>query len=504
LTQFKSSLQQLQNYFQIPGMAILVKKGTKVVYEDYQGWADVEKKTKVNSNTIFPIASVSKVFATSLIFQLVEAGKLDLDQSVKYYLPDTPLIEAIQVKHLLSHTSQGTPGEGFLYSSRFGILKNIIEQTTGETYEETLQKNIIQKIGLTNTSGLTNDEAVSKLAAQLASPYQPTGEAGFYDPGLSTSSGIAATAQDLAKFDDALQKGQLIKKESLQKMTSPFVSNKGQLQPYGLGIFSQTFLGQQLVWGYGQNDCFSSLYLKVPQKDLTFILLANKNLLSDPARLIYGDVSYSLFALTFLENWVLDEQPINNFFEDKSLADLENAYQKLSNQTQKAFFLQKLRATALAMSFMGQLDEKEFIKSANLLQAHQQLNPSFQGDLSYLHNLSMLGKNAASLHPTMEVICKQLKQENPENPYPGVYLGFYYVETGQEALAASVFDELINIPQTNPNWYTLEALDFLASYYKENQPEKAKAYYQRIVDIGWNYAGMVTKAKKALGEMEIK
>ena len=67
---FETDLQALQEYFHIPGMAVLVKKGGVVLHESYLGYADLENEIPVDANTGFPIASVTKTLATVLMMQL--------------------------------------------------------------------------------------------------------------------------------------------------------------------------------------------------------------------------------------------------------------------------------------------------------------------------------------------------------------------------------------------------------------------------------------------------
>lgn len=503
---FSHDLETLQSYFQIPGMAVLVKQGQEIIYEDYKGFANLEQQQPVDANTLFPIASVSKIFAASILFQLVEENKLDLKTPIRFYLPESSFPESVEVQHILSHTSQGTAGNGFVYSGRFGVLTQLIEKLEDKPYAKSLQERIISKIGLQNTIGFQQNKQVDTLRNRLASPYLPPQEKGFYDAGLSASTGIISSVRDLALFDDALKSGKIISSNSLKTMTSPFISNTGWPLPYGLGMFTQTFQGQSLLWGYGQNDCFSSLYLSVPEKDLTLIILANNNLMSDPARLIYGDVSYSLFALSFLEHFVFKWPKTLDFFDLTKKAEWITSLKGVLRQDYRDFYVQKLRATALAMSFMGQLNPQELERSKALIN----LKPFFaestlKHDLSELHTLITFYENGVDdLHETIDIekIANELNDKYPENPYPKVYLGFFYVKSQQNDVAATTFEALINIPNTSPNWYTLEALDYLGNYYEEKAPFQARIYYQKIVDIGWNYAGKVDKAKKKLKALE--
>ena len=104
------------------------------------------------------------------------------------------------------------------------------------------------------------------------------------DYGYSASAGIVSTARDLIRFNQALDLNTLITKDSKEAMFSPFQDGL----PYGYGIFTQKIKGLDVVWAYGQYDCYSSLFMKVPDRNITLVLVANNNLMSDPARLIMG------------------------------------------------------------------------------------------------------------------------------------------------------------------------------------------------------------------------
>jgi CubicO group peptidase (beta-lactamase class C family) len=117
---------------------------------------------------------------------------------------------------------------------------------------------------------------------------------------INAAAGLVSTVRDLARFDAALNDSVLLTPESRQLAWSPFVSSTGVPQPYGLGWFVQTSEGVPLVWHYGYWEQYSSLYLRLPQRDLTLILLANSGELSARFNLAAGNVTGSPFARLFL------------------------------------------------------------------------------------------------------------------------------------------------------------------------------------------------------------
>ena len=109
----------------IPGLSAVILEDGEVLWTQGFGYADVERRVPATPDTLYHLASVTKTFTAILVLQLVEQGKLDLDAPVSRYVPEIK-DDRICIKHLLSHTSEGTPGEKFNYNpDRFEHLKTI-------------------------------------------------------------------------------------------------------------------------------------------------------------------------------------------------------------------------------------------------------------------------------------------------------------------------------------------------------------------------------------------
>lgn len=146
------------------------------------------------------------------------------------------------------------------------------------------------------------------MLEQLAKPYK-LDEGGQIVPAeypprrISASAGLISTIEDLAKYDIAIDRHQLIRSGTQEKAWTPAVSSSGQTLPYGLGWFIQQHKGARLVWHYGYwPGSFSALYLKIPARAATLFLLANSDGLSRPFKLGQGDVTVSDFARAFLDS----------------------------------------------------------------------------------------------------------------------------------------------------------------------------------------------------------
>jgi CubicO group peptidase (beta-lactamase class C family) len=120
---------------------------------------------------------------------------------------------------------------------------------------------------------------------------------------LFASAGLVASAPDVARFSIALDRGELLKEPTRMRAYAPVTSSSGQTFPYGLGWFVQADRGMKIVWHFGQAYESSALVVKIPERQLTFVALANSDGLSRGRRLgDYPDVLRSPVATLFL-NW---------------------------------------------------------------------------------------------------------------------------------------------------------------------------------------------------------
>src|SRR5688500_7953429 len=122
LRRLEVQFEQLRSLLRIPGMSAAIVKDQELVWAKGFGYGDVEKRVPATANTLYYVASLTKTFATTVLMQLVERGELDLDEPMSRY-SDVFKDESVKVKHLMSHTSGGTPGERFRYDgARFSLL----------------------------------------------------------------------------------------------------------------------------------------------------------------------------------------------------------------------------------------------------------------------------------------------------------------------------------------------------------------------------------------------
>jgi CubicO group peptidase (beta-lactamase class C family) len=353
--QFENDLEYLRQQLKIPGFSAAVVKDQELVWARGFGYADLENQVEATPDTPYRLASVTKPIAATLLMQLVQEGILGLNDPISDYGVELESDGVIQVWHLLTHTSKGVPGTRHDYDGdRYSRLGAIMEKATGESFGELLTERILEPLKMTNTAPSYAQCALAEMATlpeadrrsrnevrvngSLAKPYQLDNAynivEGGYPAGFSPAAGLISTVVDLAKFDIALDQDVLLKDETREQMFGPAVStymNRTDLM-YGLGWYSQTYKGTRLLWHSGRwAPSVSALYLKVPEKSITFIILANTTYLTTPFPLGDGDVLYSTLAETFYRTFVFPEQ----FGESVPRLDWETSKSDLVSQLEQ-------------------------------------------------------------------------------------------------------------------------------------------------------------------------
>jgi CubicO group peptidase (beta-lactamase class C family) len=325
LALFERYLDALRQRAGIPGLSGAIVHRQQIVWENGFGYQDVERRIAARPDTPYRIASLTKTFTSMLLMACVERRTLDLDSPIRRYTTLIPETGAT-VRHVLSHTSEGTPGAAFKYDgNRFAALTAVVGECTGRPFRESLATGILDRLAMRDSvpgQDLEHPSAdavaffdpatlarYGSVIARLARPYTLDARgrtvAAEYPPRvINASAGLISTVRDLAKYDAAVDRDVLVSAEARELAWTPFTTAAGRVQPHALGWFVQQYRGQRVVWHYGYWAQFSALYVKVPQRDLTLILLANSGELSSPFPLGNGDVTTSAFARAFLRMFV--------------------------------------------------------------------------------------------------------------------------------------------------------------------------------------------------------
>lgn len=306
-----SLLTKLNSQERFDGV-VLVSKGQKVLFHEAFGLANRELNAKNTRKTKIATYSVSKTFTAVKVLQLVEKGKLRLDQKIADFFPKYKDKKGreVTIQQLLTHTSgfedfvnyrtvtaykdfyindfekllynsspKFTPGKKFSYSSTaYTILSFIIEKVEGVTFDIAMNS-MFKKAGMMNTGV----EGCGEVIQNKSSEY-------FINPdkdnlienltnmfSISSTKGAGAvysTAEDIYKFDQALFKGDLINKDLLKMMLN---GTKQQLN-YGYGIVNFNLENIGKVYGHQGGFLWydiRSIYYHLEKEDLCIVILTN-------------------------------------------------------------------------------------------------------------------------------------------------------------------------------------------------------------------------------------
>jgi CubicO group peptidase (beta-lactamase class C family)/uncharacterized protein YneR len=291
--------------------ALIARKGT-VIYKKAFGMANLELNVPMQVDNVFRIGSISKQFTAVAILQLLEQGKLGLQDDIKKFIPDYPTHGyTITVEQLLSHTSgiksytdmkewddqvrrkdftpaalvdyfknqpmDFPPGTKWQYNnSGYVLLGFIIEKVSGKTYPEYIVENIFKPLGMTNS--YYGDHL--PIIKNRVSGYEPAKDGVANADFLSMTQPYAAgsllsTVEDLFKWHQGVHSYKLVKKEVLDKA---FISSKlanGKPTNYGYGWFMGNLQGSPTIeHGGGINGSLTNaIYL--PKEDVFVTVFSN-------------------------------------------------------------------------------------------------------------------------------------------------------------------------------------------------------------------------------------
>ena len=321
ITLFTRYLEPLRIQAGIPGLSAAITSNGRIIWEGGLGFADLEARVAAAPHTPYSIASITKTATSTLLMQCVEEGRLNLDAPIRTYTSTVPDANAT-VRQVLAMASDAVAGSAYRYDGdRFVALTPVVEACTGVSYRVALARQILDRIGMSDSVPGHDLEAVTDAAsaafdlatltryqavlARIAKPYvvrdsRPT--LSEYPPkGINASAGLLSTVRDLARYDAAID-GHVLMSSSTQLVAwTPFRLSSGRESPYALGWFVQSTVAGRAVWHYGQWPTFSSLILKLPDRGVTLILLANSDGLSSRFPLTSGDVTVSPFAQAFIQ-----------------------------------------------------------------------------------------------------------------------------------------------------------------------------------------------------------
>ena len=231
-----------------PGATALIAKNGKIIYKKGIGMANLELNVPMQVDNVFRIGSITKQFTAVAILQLMEQGKLKLDDEITRFIPDYPTHgKKITIEHLLTHTSgiqsftnmldyqkrmaldlepteiidhfknepmEFDPGTKWNYNnSGYFLLGYIIEKASGKTYAEYLDEHIFKPAGMTNSLYGSDTKIIKNRAGTYSKDVAGFENAAPINMKQPYAAGaIMSTVEDLYKWHQAVHSYKFIKK----------------------------------------------------------------------------------------------------------------------------------------------------------------------------------------------------------------------------------------------------------------------------------------------------
>jgi CubicO group peptidase (beta-lactamase class C family) len=356
-----SLFQKLSSDKEFNGNVLIAEKG-KVIYKNSFGLANEISKEKLNANSIFELASVSKQFTAFAIVILKEKGKLNYDDKIGAFLPQLSFYKNVTIRNLLSHTSGlpdymkildsllidetwdnktkiatnndilnvykknqpkllFEPNEKWEYSNTgYAILASIIEKISGKSYAEFLKTEIFKPLKMNNTFVYTrrlnprkiNNYAFGYVYSDSLKKNKLPDEIKGLDLYVHTLDGIVgdgtvnSTIIDLLKWDRSLYSNQLVFKSEMNQIFNPAILNNEAKTKYGFGwMLDDNKVFGKIVNHSGSWPGYISFIERHTDNDKTIILLQNNDNKKTiiPIKQI-REILYNIKPLTFSEEYL--------------------------------------------------------------------------------------------------------------------------------------------------------------------------------------------------------
>jgi CubicO group peptidase (beta-lactamase class C family) len=295
--------------------AVLVARNDEILLSQGYGWSDRDKQIPNTPQTKYRLGSITKQFTAMAVLLLQTQGQLNVQELICRYISECPdPWQEITIHHLLTHMSgipdltefpdfetfkatpsppmqtiarfkdkplDYQPGKKWSYSnSGYVLLGYIIEQVSGQSYEQFLQQNIFDPLQMTNTGYDHGDGSLATGYTGMDSHWE---KPDYIDMTLPfAAGGLYSTVEDLYRWDQALYTEQLLSQESLDLMFTPHAKTAAFGLGYGYGWFVGRMNQHQAVSHGGGIDGFITEIRRYLDDEVTIIILSNRETTNVP------------------------------------------------------------------------------------------------------------------------------------------------------------------------------------------------------------------------------
>jgi len=308
----------LMKRYEIPGASLALVKDGRIVWKQAYGYADRESGSKLSTDTLMRVQSISKSVTAWGIMKLAEEGKLNLDHDVGRYLKNWRFPEStfpadrVTIRQLLSHTAGmplgdvltiysptdrvpsleesltasaipvKDPGSGFFYSNvGYNLLELLIEEVTGRDFAQYMSSEVLSPLGMKKSTFVWSED----IKPPLPKGYTLNGKTvPVYVYPEKASGGLLATAEDIAAFAVAgmplFSNQDVLTPSGIKNLYAPQAEKLGiyslVFDAYGSGYYLERFSsGQRAVSHGGQGTGWMSHFQAVPETGDAIVILTN-------------------------------------------------------------------------------------------------------------------------------------------------------------------------------------------------------------------------------------
>ncbi|MBB1059542.1 serine hydrolase domain-containing protein [Marilutibacter spongiae] len=334
IAHFDAYLAAFREEHRIPALAVAVLRDGRPLWAKAYGWSDDEAEVEATIDTTFSIASVTKPIAAAAIIAEAEAGALDLDTPMAADpdwadtcdwlshseilfgsggreadgtpVPAMDCTRGVTLRDMLNMRANGD-GSQFVYNPvSYARIDRVISGAGGRDLRAIVRERMIDPAGIHDLALGWRDPQGGSALRLLAPPFEVVDgkrrKNNVSDDDFRAAAGIKASVRQLAQFDAALDAGRLLPEGWHARIfDAPVEAAAGD---YRWGWFAQEWRGERLLWHSGWDPGrYSAMYLKVPERSLTLIVLANTEALWWDNSAVRAEIETSPVAATFLADF---------------------------------------------------------------------------------------------------------------------------------------------------------------------------------------------------------
>lgn len=364
-----SYLSMLEETKSFSGGMLIIRDGKNVFCKGY-GWADRERRVPFTPRTLASMGSITKAFTAAAVLKLAEQNRLSIADPIKKFFPQVPPDKAgITIHQLLTHSSgfheflngddgdyavitkddflnkafneplAFDPGTKAVYTNvGMSILGIIIEQVSGQDYEEYLSKNLFEPAGIKNAGYHFPEKPGDTIAVGYKNGekwgthqdhFRKAGGGPYWN--LKANGGLQISLVEMYMWANAITSNSILSESSVQKMFSPQIREEGNEGSFGYGCnISRSRRNTKVIGNGGSNGIYFARLLRLPEEGLVFYMVTNESSIN--TNMVLPNVTQLYFEGKIMQDATVQEddlsQKIYDILMKPSVSDLQTELEK--------------------------------------------------------------------------------------------------------------------------------------------------------------------------------